>query len=237
MLSARKIAEMSAGVVAACFMLGGCASVSVDAKRHQQAEKPDFILVNNFAVKPNEVMVDQGVGMVAAREAGLLNQTDEEVKIGRIAAETMATKLVAALRDAGIKAYRAGDNVKPTTRTVIVGGRFLTVDQGNRTLRVAVGFGLGRTELRTQVVAYQNRVKIAEAETSTGSAPQPGVAVSLGAGAVAGSVASAAVGAGTGATANEMFMSTVEADSQRTAKELAARIVKAYRNRGWLPPE
>ena len=92
-------------------------------------------------------------------------------------------------------------------------------------------------ELRAQVVAYQNHVKIAEAETATGSAPRPGVGVSLGTGAIAGSIGTAAISGGATTAAGEMFMSTIEADSTHTANELATRIATAYRNRGWLPPQ
>ena len=235
--SRKNAVRIATGVIVTGFMLGGCASVDVNATRHRKAEKPDFILVNDFAVKPGDVQLDQGVATTAAIEAGLLNQTDEEIRIGRIASEAMATKLVAALRAEGIQAYRPSDKVKPTPRTVILTGKFVSVDQGNRTTRVLVGFGLGRTELRTQVVAYQNREKIAEAVTATASAPRPGIGVSLGAGAAAGTLASAAASGGATTAAGEMFMSTVEVDSQRTAKELAAKIGQAYRNRGWLPPK
>ena len=235
--SRKNAVQIIAGVLAAGFMLGGCASVDVKATRHRKAEKPDFILVNDFAVKPADVQLDQGVATTAALEAGLVNQTAEEVRLGRLASETLAAKLVAALRDEGIQAYRPSDKVPPTPRTIILAGRFLSVDQGNRTLRVAAGFGLGHTELRTHVIGYQNREKIAEAVTITGSAPRPGVAVSLGAGAVAGSLATAAASGGATTAAGELFLSTVEVDSQRTAKELAAQIGQAYRNRGWLPPQ
>jgi len=141
---------------------------------------------------------------------------------------------VAALREAGIPAYREGDNIRPTPRTAIVAGRFVTVDAGNRTARVLLGFGLGHTELRTRVVVYQNGRVIAEGDTRTGSAPRPGVAASLGVGAVAGSIASAAASGGAAAGAGELFLSTIEADSQRTANELAKRIIAAYQARGWL---
>ena len=233
----KNAAQFAAGMLAAGFMLGGCASVTVEQTRYQQAEKPDFIQVYNFAVKPDEVLVDQGVGLTVARDAGLMNQTDEEVQLGRIASQTLTTKLVAALRKEGIQAYRKGDNVRPTARTVILTGKFLAVDEGNRTLRTLVGFGLGHTQLRAQVVAYQNHVKIAEAVTTTGSAPRPGVAVSLGTGAIAGSIGTAAISGGATTAAGELFMSTIEADSTHTANELATRIATAYRQRGWLPPQ
>lgn len=237
MCNGKHAVQCAACLIAVGFMLCGCASVSVEQTRYQQAEKPDFIQVYNFAVKPNEVLVDQGVGLTMARDAGLMNQTDEEVKLGRIASQTLATKLVATLRKEGIAAHRAADNVKPTTRTVILVGKFLTVDEGNRTMRVLVGFGLGHTELRAQVVAYQNHVKIAEAVTATQSAPRPGVAASLGTGAIAGSIGTAAISGGATTAGGELFMSTIEADSTHTANELAARIATAYRNRGWLPPQ
>jgi hypothetical protein len=34
---------------------------------------------------------------------------------------------------------------------------------------------------------------------------------------------------------NETFLATVEADAKRTAKEVAKKVEKAYKKRGWLP--
>jgi len=220
--------------VAAAYILSGCATVAVDGTRHQQAVKPDFVLVRDFAVRPADVHLDQGVATTVELESGMLDQTDEEIRIGRAASEALAQKLVTALREAGIPAHRERDGMRPTQRTAIVAGRFVTIDEGNRTARVTLGFGLGKTEVRTRVAVYQNNQLLADADTATGSAPRPGAAVSLGTGAVAGSIATAAAGGGAAAAAGELFLSTIEADAQRTASEIAQRIIAAYEARGWL---
>ena len=161
--------------VAAAYILSGCATVAVDGTRHQQAVKPDFVLVRDFAVRPADVHLDQGVATTVELESGMLDQTDEEIRIGRAASEALAQKLVTALREAGIPAHRERDGMRPTQRTAIVAGRFVTIDEGNRTARVTLGFGLGKTEVRTRVAVYQNNQLLADADTATGSAPRTGL--------------------------------------------------------------
>jgi hypothetical protein len=58
--------------------------------------------------------------------------------------------------------------------------------------------------------------------------------VTLGAGAAAGTAATAAAIAAGTTTASELLLTSVEADARRTARELADRIIRAYRERGWL---
>jgi hypothetical protein len=75
---------------------------------------------------------------------------------------------------------------------------------------------------------------VAEADTAAESGKKPGVAVTLGAGAVAGTAATAAVVAAGTTAASELLLTSVEADAKRTAREIADRIIRAYRERGWL---
>jgi hypothetical protein len=76
---------------------------------------------------------------------------------------------------------------------------------------------------------------IAEAETEAQSGKKPGAAVTIGAGAVAGTAATAAVVAAGTTGVSELFLTSAEADAKRTADELAEHIVRAYQERGWLP--
>jgi hypothetical protein len=116
----------------------------------------------------------------------------------------------------------------------VIIGRFVTLDEGNQTLRTLIGFGIGGSEVRTQARIYQRGMLIAEADTSANSGYKPGAAVTLGAGAAAGTAAVAA-GVATGTTAvSEVFLTSVEQASRRTAREIAHKIEAAYEQRGWL---
>jgi hypothetical protein len=220
----------------ALLALAGCAGASVNPmlRTSNPVQKPDFILVHDFAVTPAEVTLDKGMLATAMRDSGSRSQTEEEMRVGRLVADKLSQSLVEELRKQGINAFRANSNVEPTSKTVILKGEFVTVDQGNQTTRVWVGFGLGGSELRTVIQALQGGELVAQAETATKSSLKPGMLVSIGTAAAAESGASLAVGAA-GAGVSETFLATVEADAGRTAKEVAKKIKDAYVDRGWLP--
>jgi len=216
-------------------VVGGCAKANVEPtmQASRSMPRPDMIIVNNFGVDPAEVKLDRGLLAETMRDAEGKTPNVEEAQVGRLVAEKLAITLVEELREVGIAATRPGPTVRPTNTTVILNGEFLTVDQGNQTERVWVGFGMGGSELRTRIQAIQAGQLVAQADTSTKSSLKPGMLTSAGASAAAGTGTALAVGAvSTGLS--ETFTATIEADARRTAKEVAKKIRKGYEERGWL---
>src|SRR5258706_2377522 len=175
----------------------GCAKSNVEPtmKASRNMPKPDMVIVNNFAVDPAEVKLDRGLMAKTMRDTEGKAPNEEEAQVGRLVAEKLAITLVEELREVGIAATRPGPTVKPTSTTVILNGEFLTVDQGNQTERVWVGFGMGGSELRTRIQAIQGGQLVAQADTSTKSSLKPGILTSAGASAAAGTGPALAVGA------------------------------------------
>jgi len=218
-------------LIAGCVFVSGllgCSSAKVVVNRGPAKHRPmpNAVMVYDFAVSPNEVGLDRGVASKIKSDSEDYDQTKEEIKVGRIVADALSKYLVAELQKMDIAAFRAKPGSSPTETTLVISGQFLQVDQGNRTVRTLVGFGLGGTELRTRVDAYQGGELIAEAYTRSKSGLKPGMAVMAPAGA-------AAVAGGT-TVVSEVFLSTVEADARRTAKAVAKEIGKAYVRKGWL---
>jgi hypothetical protein len=223
------------GTSVALVLLAACAPTSVTQTRRAGAlPKPDTVLVRNFAVTASEVELDRGLGPTIARDAQGELTSDKIVELGHAASNALAQELVAELKDAGIPAVRSTGRVSLTPTTMVIAGKFLTIDEGNQTMRTLVGFGAGASEVRTRVQAWMDGQLVAEAETVAESGKKPGAAVTLGAGAAMGTAATAAaVAAGTTAV-SELMLTSVEADAKRTARELADHIIRAYRERGWL---
>jgi len=216
-------------------LASGCAKAKVEPTvRAGNFSKPDMIVVNNFAVDPNDVQLDRGLLAKTMRDDGNRTPNAEEMQVGSVVSEKLAVTLVDELRQVGIPAVRPSPAIKLSPTTVILKGEFLTVDQGNQTERVWVGFGLGGSELKTRIQAIQNGQLLAQADTRTKSSLKPGMLVSAGASAAAETGTAVAVGAATTGL-NEAFFATVEADARRTAKEVAKKIENAYKERGWLP--
>jgi len=222
------------GGTVAVVVLSGCAGANVaTTKRGGAMTKPDVVVVNDFAVTGAEVNLDRGLMASAMRDNGPRSVNDEENRVGHVVAQKLSETLVDELRKEGINAVRAGDRAPMTPSTVVLKGEFVTIDQGDQTKRVWIGFGLGGSQIRTRVQALQNGELVAQAETNTHSNLKPGMAVSLGAGAAAESGATVAAGAASTGF-SEVFLSTVEADARRTAQEIAKKIKDAYVERGWM---
>ena len=221
--------------VALLLLLGGCASAKIEPikKASGSLPRPDMVIVNDFAVKSAEVKLDQGVMAKVMRDSDSKSVSEEEDKIGHVVADKLSQFLVEELRNAGIQAARASSKVKPSATTLTLTGQFITIDKGNQTARVWVGFGMGGSELGTRMQAWQGGKMVAEAETVTKSSLKPGMLTSLGVGAAATSVAPLVVG-GVTTGLSETVLGTIEADAKRTAKEVAKKVKEAYQDRGWL---
>jgi hypothetical protein len=217
-------------------ILGGCATATVDQtkKTTEPLPQPDMVIVNDFAVTSAEAKLDRGMMAKVMRDSDSRSVSEEEDKIGHMVADKLSESLVEELRKVGVKAARAGSQVKPSESTIMLTGQFITIDKGNQTARVWIGFGMGGSELRTRMQISQGGKLVAEAETATKSSLKPGMLTSLGVGAVASTVVPIVVG-GVATGVSEALLGTIEADAKRTAKEVAKKVEKAYRDRGWLP--
>lgn len=220
---------------AALALLAACAPTSMTQTRTAgPLPRPERVLVRNFAVTLADVQMDRGIGPTVWRDAqGELGGSKEQ-ELGRAASAALAEALTEKLVEAGIPAERSSGRVALTPRTLVIAGRFLTVDEGNQTMRVLVGFGAGASEVRTRAQAWMDGQLVAEAETEAKSGKKPGAAVTLGAGAALGTAATAAAVTSAATGASELFLTSVQADARRTGEEIAERIIRAYRERGWL---
>jgi hypothetical protein len=222
-------------VCTAVALFAGCASTTLTQTRKAGVlPQPDRVLVRDFAVTLADVEEDSGLGPTVWREATGELGGSQTLAIGRTASTALAEALVEKLVDAGIPAERSHGRVSLTPRTLVIAGKFLTVDEGSQTMRVLIGFGAGASEVRTRAQAWMDGQLVAEAETTAKSGKKPGAAATLGAGAAAGTLATAAAVTGALTTGSELFMTSVAADGRRTGEEIAERIIRAYRERGWL---
>ncbi len=192
--------------------------------------RPDIIVVHNFATSAAEIELDRGLGPRISRGLSAFSQTQEEIQVGQTVAGALSTTLVKELNDAGIPAVLAGQGVRITDRTASLKGIFTTVDEGSRTARAAIGFGLGRSKVRTRGLVYQgtpsNERLLGEFQTVAKGSMKPGMGPAGAAG------ASLAVSAGTTAV-SEKFFTAVEKDAKSTAKKIAKRIKQYYQQHGW----
>jgi hypothetical protein len=228
------------------LVFAGCArsSVQTHQETHGKLPRPDTVLVYDFAVTPDEIMLDTGLSAELRRYYSEHTGTPlsaQEIKIGHQVADAVADELVQQIRGYGLQAERALGKPPARGRTLMVKGQFVSIDEGNRTERVAIGFGSGRTSVEANVQVYnltpEGLKQVETMQASSESGGKPGMGVLMGAGALAGHLLASTLVSGTLSTAGELSFQTVQADAKRLAGKVAAELGQFFVQQGWIAPE
>ncbi len=227
MMRAIRLAAALATSSALCF---GCAGAHYEGVVHEEpVAKPSVLLIYDFAVNNDDL-----VGDVLGANFEPPPRTDEDHAIAR----QLTDSIVAKLREKGINASRAEDVRAVPKDALVLEGQFVTIQEGNRLARMAIGFGLGRQELRVQAQLYQwtgselRRVK--EADAGAHGDSMPGMAMPIAAGAVVtGAVILPVIVSGTMNVGQEV-VGGLRPTTDRLAGVIADNLASFYRERGWL---
>jgi Domain of unknown function (DUF4410) len=232
--------------VAGCAisLLQGCASTEVTSQGVPEGgslPKPQEVLVHDYAVSPDQVELDSGVGANIENLVAQMPRTDQERAIGQQVSEALANHLVAEIQALGLPAKRESGPAPATGNTLQLKGQFVSIDEGNQTARVVIGLGVGRTDVRTMTQAYEvidgKSLLIDQFEINAESGRKPGMAETMGAGSAAGDLAASAVVSTGVAVGSEAFSANVDADAARTAAKIAAQLKIYFVNQGWIPAQ
>ena len=224
----------------------GCAPTNVQQQNMTltQLPRPDLILVYDFAVSPDEVKLDTGISAELKQkyeEHQGTSRTAEEIKLGHKVADAVAEELVKKISSYGLSAERAFGLPQGKNKVLMVKGQFLSIDEGNRTERVAIGLGAGRTDVQANVQVYeltpQGMQQVDDMRGTAKSGRKPGMGEMMGVGAIAGHLLTSTVVSGLVSGGTEMTSATVEADGKRLAENIAQELGKFFVGQDWIPPE
>ena len=102
----------------------------------------------------------------------------------------------------------------------MVKGQFVSIDEGNRTERVLIGLGAGRTGVQASVQVYEitpeGMRNVESLQADAKSSYKSGMALMMGAGG---------------------FWDTVNSDGSRLAKNVAKNLGQFFVIQGWISPE
>ncbi|MFC0397289.1 DUF4410 domain-containing protein [Paraburkholderia rhizosphaerae] len=223
------------------FSLAGCGGGNVD--RAEQASRaalvrPQAVFVYAFEIDPALVQTDHS--LVETLNASLHGQSDSmrQLSLASGVQDALADEIVKELRGKGVPAIRLTDAPPLGQNVLIVRGTFEKVDAGNRASRLVIGLGAGKSQIATSVqLWYQaadgEQMLMESSKASRNSGHMPGMAETLGVGAVAGRlVESAAAGGVFHATSETLRASPID-DAKRVADLIAKRIVKLDSAEGW----
>lgn len=231
-------------VIAGVGLMLGCATTKVtDSQQYgSQLPKPQRIVVYPFAASAGQVDLDMSPTVVASWKLKGLSGLDEREDVARQVSDALADSLVEKIQKMGLPAERwTGQPVTGDVPTLAVTGHFLAIDEGNRLERVTIGLGAGRSDVRTEVLVTEvtpnGTRSVDEFEIQAQSGRKPGAAETLGAGAAAGTLATAAVVTAATAAGSEAFGADVDADAHRTAEKIAKMLQDFFADQGWVSPQ
>jgi hypothetical protein len=200
------------------------------------------VLVYNFAVTADQVMLDQGVSARLQQQTSDVPLSEQRLSTARQADEILTNAIVQQLRAYGLPAERANDNRPPRSgKIALVQGQIVSIDEGNRTRRTLIGLGAGQSRFGVDAQVYYSAggapprfIEAFDADADSGRAP--GMAETMGIGAAAGRLgASAAAGGGLHAF-SERRKADYADEADRVGKALAKRIAASFARQGWLDP-
>jgi hypothetical protein len=234
------------GLLSAAVALAGLAVLAACTSTQSQVEtggemlpRPQVVLVDRFATSAGEVELDEGLSsevMEAVKAHRGDARSEQELQVGHEVADALADKLVVEIRDLGLPAER-GTTVPPGQTGVLIKGQFVSIDEGNRTERVLIGLGAGRSDVRVHTQVYEvtssGRRLVDQIEVDAKSGLTPGMAETMGVGGLTGHLLVAtAVGGGLHVVSESMGANVV-ADSDRAGKGIAKQLAALFAQQGW----
>lgn len=200
---------------------------------------PRHVIVTDFAVTPDQVRLDSGVSAQFLRARSGEPMSYAELQAAHSAQAAMADRLAAKLESYGLPVERLPATRVPPPGSLLVQGQITSLNEGNRTRRMLVGLGAGKSSITADAQLYyvshpgQPRF-LRSFSGSADSGHMPGAAETMGAGAAAQNLAaSAAVSGGMHAGAERRNGDAANAD--KLASALARQIGEFAVYQGWIP--
>jgi hypothetical protein len=235
----------SLSAFAALALLAGCNKPAVqttEAYFGGRLPRPDRVLVDGFAITPQDVKLDQGVAARVERTTSDVPLTAQEMQVARKAQSDLADAMVQQLRKYGLPAERGwSDQAPPVGSTLMVQGQIVSIDQGNRTRRTLIGLGAGKSEVTADMQLYfvegRERPRFLTAYSGVdNSGRTPGMAETMGVGGATGHLlASTALGSLLHLR-TETHTANSDSEATKLAQGLSAQIGKFAVSQGWIPP-
>jgi hypothetical protein len=231
----------AAAAIAGMALLAACTSAQSQIETTaQMLPQPQLVVVDTFATSAEEVQLDEGLSAdveEAIKAHHGTSRTEQELQVGHQVADALANELVVEIRDMGVQAER-GNTVPPGQIGLLIKGQFVSIDEGNRSERVLIGFGAGRSDVRVDAQVYEvtggTKRFIDRIEVNAKSGLTPGMAETMGAGALAGHLLVSGAVSGGLHVVSETMGANVVADSDRAAKGIAKQLSALFAQEGWI---
>jgi hypothetical protein len=231
-----------AAAIAGLALLAACTSTQSQVETGgAMLPKPQIVIVDRFAASADEVELDEGLSTEieqSMRAQSGTSRTDQELQAGRQVADAITDKLVVQIGDMGLHAERGSAVPAGAQNALLIKGQLVSIDEGNRTERLIIGLGAGRSDVRAHVQVYEvtpaGRRLIDTIEVDGKSGLTPGMAETMGAGGLAGHLVVATVVSSGVHVADEALGATVVADADRAAAGISKQLATLFAQQGWI---
>ncbi len=217
----------------------GCASTKITEREvlvNERLPRPGRIWVYDFAATAAAVPADSILARQFTVES--VPQTPKQIALGRRLGAEMATDLVRKIRKMGLPARRATGGETININDLVIRGYLVSVKEGSAPERIVIGFGVGRSELRTIVEGFQMTPQgLRELTFDTvqaGGGKTPGAGASTAGLLATGNPAGLIVSSGMKVLGEATGQSTLKGRARATAKEISTEIKKLFQQEGWI---
>ena len=217
----------------------GCASTKTTERAvfvHERLPQPRHIWVYDFAAKAAAVPADSALARQFTVES--MPQTAKQIALGERLGADIAADLVRRMQKMGLPARRAAGGETMDVNDLVIRGYLVSIKEGNAPERIVIGFGAGRSALRTIVEGFQMTPEgLRELSLQTvraGGGKTPGTGASVPGFLVTGTPAGLIVSGGIRVFGEATGHSTLKGRARATAREISAEFKKLFQREGWI---
>jgi hypothetical protein len=228
--------------VSVLAMLASCSHAKVQTTETYfgpPMSRPGHIFVSYFSIDPDQVHLDQAVRARIERATSDESLSARERQAAQDTQAALAERLVERLAHYGLPAEITTDNGAGTPG-LLLQGQIGRIDQGNRTRRLLIGLGAGKSSITADAQLYSvsgtappRFLTAFQGQADSGQAP--GAAETMGAGAAAQRVGTSAALTGATHAGAETRRTSDTAEATQLADAIALRIGQFGVAQGWIP--
>lgn len=224
------------------LVMAGCASTEVTDNHQFLTEKrlprPSSIWVYDFVASPADLPPDS---FIKQKDLDTEPQTLDQIQTGRDLGSDMAAQLVGRINRTGLIAFRAKPTTKPQINDVVLRGYLVSIKEGSATKRVALGFGAGRSELRTVVEGLQMTPQglrpLGNATLESGGSKTPGATLGAATFLVTANPIGLIVGGTVKLYSEASGRSRISGRGEKTVEEISKLLIQQFQQQGWIRNE
>jgi len=219
-------------------LMAGCASTQ--ESNYEQVvtgklPRPNQIWVYDFAASPADVPPESAL---AGQSAFGAPETPDQLAQGRSLGAEIAGQLVQEINAMGMPAAIASAGTRPRLNDIVIEGSILSVQTGNATERVTIGFAAGDTELKVAVEGFHmtgsGLRELGSGDLAAKGAETPGAGFGLATMLATHNPAGFILSTGMKAYGEESGSDTIQGRAKQIAKQIGEHLKLRFQQEGWI---